>query len=103
MDYVIEVCSEVSARAGELRGYRIVDEPPALRHFTARFEPQECRGLRRSASSSAESVTSCAVPWTSTLQPDSSRRRPWSTWNAANRRFRGAIHGRPDRQHCPGR
>jgi tryptophanase len=39
MDYVIEVCGEVSARAGELRGYRIVGEPLALRHFTARFEP----------------------------------------------------------------
>jgi tryptophanase len=39
IDYVIEVCGEVAARAGELPGYRIVDEPPALRHFTARFEP----------------------------------------------------------------
>jgi tryptophanase len=39
VDYVIEVCAEVAARAGDLRGYRIVDEPPALRHFTARFEP----------------------------------------------------------------
>jgi tryptophanase len=39
VDYVIEVCAEVAARANELRGYRIVDEPPALRHFTARFEP----------------------------------------------------------------
>ena len=29
----------VAERAAELRGYRIVDEPPALRHFTARFEP----------------------------------------------------------------
>jgi tryptophanase len=38
IDYVIEVCGEVSARAGELPGYRIVDEPPVLRHFTARFE-----------------------------------------------------------------
>ncbi|MFO8150470.1 MAG: tryptophanase [Trueperaceae bacterium] len=39
VDYVIEVCAEVAGRADELRGYRIVQEPPALRHFTARFEP----------------------------------------------------------------
>jgi tryptophanase len=39
IDYVIEVVSAVAARAAELRGYRIADEPPALRHFTARFEP----------------------------------------------------------------
>jgi tryptophanase len=39
VDYVIEVVSEVAARAGELGGYRIVSEPPSLRHFTARFEP----------------------------------------------------------------
>jgi len=39
VDYVIEVCADVAARASELPGYRIVDEPPALRHFTARFEP----------------------------------------------------------------
>jgi tryptophanase len=30
---------EVGARAGDLRGLRIVSEPPALRHFTARFGP----------------------------------------------------------------
>jgi tryptophanase len=29
----------VAARAAELRGLRIVAEPHALRHFTARFEP----------------------------------------------------------------
>jgi tryptophanase len=39
IDYVIEVCAEVAGRADELRGYRIAQEPPALRHFTARFEP----------------------------------------------------------------
>lgn len=39
VDYVIEVCADVAARSSELRGMRIVDEPPVLRHFTARFEP----------------------------------------------------------------
>jgi tryptophanase len=39
VDYVIEVCTDVAARAAELRGLRIVAEPHALRHFTARFEP----------------------------------------------------------------
>ncbi len=38
IDYVIEVCAEVAARAADLTGYRIVDEPPQLRHFTSRFE-----------------------------------------------------------------
>jgi tryptophanase len=39
IDYVIEVCADVADRAGDLRGYRIAEAPPALRHFTARFEP----------------------------------------------------------------
>ena len=39
IDYVIEVCADVAARRDELRGLRIVEEPPALRHFTARFAP----------------------------------------------------------------
>jgi len=38
IDYVIEVCSEVAAHARDLPGYRIVEEPRSLRHFTARFE-----------------------------------------------------------------
>jgi len=39
MDYVIEAVTAVAAHASELYGYRIVDEPPQLRHFTARFAP----------------------------------------------------------------
>jgi tryptophanase len=39
IDYVIEVVLAVAARASELRGLRIVHDPPMLRHFTARFEP----------------------------------------------------------------
>lgn len=39
IDYVIEVCQYVASRADQLRGYRIASEPPALRHFTATFEP----------------------------------------------------------------
>jgi len=39
MDYVIEVCEHVARIAADLTGYRIVDEPAALRHFTAVFEP----------------------------------------------------------------
>ncbi|HEX2221736.1 MAG TPA: tryptophanase [Candidatus Limnocylindria bacterium] len=39
VDYVIEVIRWVAERAADLGGYRIVSEPPALRHFTARFEP----------------------------------------------------------------
>jgi tryptophanase len=39
IDYVIEVCARVVERATSLRGYRITWEPPALRHFTSRFEP----------------------------------------------------------------
>jgi tryptophanase len=39
IDYLVEAILEVNARKSELRGFRIVSEPPALRHFTARFEP----------------------------------------------------------------
>ena len=38
MDYVVEVCAGLYDRREELRGLRIVREPPVLRHFTARFE-----------------------------------------------------------------
>jgi tryptophanase len=39
IDYVIEVVRWVAERGSDLRGLRIVEEPRALRHFTARFAP----------------------------------------------------------------
>lgn len=41
IDYVIEVIRWVAERASDLRGMRIVQQPAALRHFTARFEPTD--------------------------------------------------------------
>jgi tryptophanase len=39
IDYVAEVVLEVKAKSRDLPGMRIVRQPSALRHFTARFEP----------------------------------------------------------------
>ncbi len=39
VDYVIEVIRWVAERSRQLAGFRIVEQPRALRHFTARFEP----------------------------------------------------------------
>ena len=39
IDYVIEVVERVAAKAGDLTGLEIVDQPKRLRHFTARFRP----------------------------------------------------------------
>jgi tyrosine phenol-lyase len=38
VDYVIEAMIEIFARRAQLRGLRIIEEPPVLRHFTAKFE-----------------------------------------------------------------
>ena len=38
-DYLIEVFEAVVARKEALGGYKIVWQPPALRHFTAKFQP----------------------------------------------------------------
>jgi tryptophanase len=37
--YAAEVAGEVLRRRERLTGFRIVEEPPFLRHFTARLEP----------------------------------------------------------------
>ena len=39
IDYVGEVAALVADRAPDLSGFRIVEQAPWLRHFTARFEP----------------------------------------------------------------
>jgi tryptophanase len=39
VDYVIEVISDVARRKETLAGMHIVEQPPTLRHFTARFAP----------------------------------------------------------------
>lgn len=39
IDYVVEVIREVYSNRKSLRGFRIIEEPPILRHFTAKFRP----------------------------------------------------------------
>jgi tryptophanase len=39
MDYVCEVLVHVNSLAPRIRGVRIVEQPAALRHFTAKFAP----------------------------------------------------------------
>jgi tryptophanase len=39
VDYVIEVVDRLARKRDTLCGYRLVSEPPALRHFSATFEP----------------------------------------------------------------
>ena len=39
MEYVVEAIATVWERRNELRPFRIVEQPPFLRHFSARYEP----------------------------------------------------------------
>ena len=39
IDYVVEAILEVNARKDQIRGLEIIEEPPFLRHFSARFRP----------------------------------------------------------------
>jgi tryptophanase len=39
IDYVVEVILEVWQRRGQIRGMKLLEEAPFLRHFTARMEP----------------------------------------------------------------
>ena len=41
IDYVVEAILEVNERKHAICGLEIVEEPPFLRHFSARFRP--CR------------------------------------------------------------
>jgi tryptophanase len=39
VDYVAEVVQYVNAMSSRIRGVRIVEAPPVLRHFTAHMAP----------------------------------------------------------------
>ena len=39
LDYVVDVLAEIAANPKMISGYKIVYQPPLMRHFTARFEP----------------------------------------------------------------
>jgi len=41
IDYVLEIAERIVEKASQLRGYRILQEPPFLRHFSAVLEPCE--------------------------------------------------------------
>lgn len=38
-DYLVEIFEQLAEQKDDLRGYRIVEQPKVMRHFTARFSP----------------------------------------------------------------
>jgi tryptophanase len=56
IDYVIDAVLEVYERRAAVRGYRITEQAPFLRHFTARFEPLGDREPAFTAECVAEEV-----------------------------------------------
>jgi tyrosine phenol-lyase len=47
IDYVVEAILEVNERKDQIRGLEIVEQPPFLRHFSARFRPIDFSPQRR--------------------------------------------------------
>ena len=41
-DYIVEVFEELAGQVADLPGFEIIEEPPAMRHFTAKFAPLSC-------------------------------------------------------------
>jgi len=39
LDYVVDVLAEIVKKAPQLQGYKIIKEPPLMRHFSCLFEP----------------------------------------------------------------
>jgi tryptophanase len=39
VDYIAEIVINLYEQRNSLTGYRIIEQTPVLRHFTARFEP----------------------------------------------------------------
>ena len=57
IDYVVEAILEVNARKDEIRGLEIAEEPPFLRHFSAKFRPKCGAGSQPAAASQAAPPT----------------------------------------------
>ena len=41
LDVIADALINIKERAGSVKGYKIVEEPPILRHFTAKLVPLE--------------------------------------------------------------